>query len=101
MSGYGLGLLVICLFFGLAGGYVGRVKGSSFTVWFLISSCIPFIGLLTAVLYRYDNRELRRECPRCHRVVKLYDAVCMRCGCELDFPDTAIAPEARVVQRMP
>ena len=98
MSGYGFGLLVILFCFGLAGGYVGRVKGSSFTVWFLISFCVPFIGLLTAVLYRYEKHELRRECPRCHKVLKLYDAVCMRCGYELEFPDVAIAPEAHTAR---
>ena len=96
MNTYGFGLIVILICFGLAGGYVGKVKGSSFTVWFLISFCVPFIGLLTAVLYRYDNQELRRQCPRCHKVVKLYDAVCMRCGYELEFPDVAIAPEAQL-----
>jgi hypothetical protein len=30
-------------------------------------------------------------------VTKLYDAVCMRCGAELDFPTETIAPE--VVER--
>ena len=97
MSGYGLGLLVILFFFGLAGGSSAGSRASSFTMWFLISFCVPFIGLLTAVLYRYENQELRRECPRCHRIVKLYDAVCMRCGYELEFPDVAIAPERRAV----
>src|ERR1700743_224443 len=101
MSGYGLGLLVILAFFGLAGGIVGRIKGSSFTVWFLISFCVPFIGLLTAVLYRVESQELRRQCPDCQRIVKLHDAVCMPCGAELDFPDIAIAPLARVVRRTP
>ncbi len=100
MSDSGLGLIVIMVFFGLAGGRVGKIKGGSFTLWFLISFCVPFIGLLTAILYRYDNRELRRECPRCHRIVMLHDAVCMHCGCELDFPSTAIASEARAQQRM-
>ena len=99
MSGSGLGLLIILFFFGLAGGYVGKIKGGSFTIWFLVSFCIPFIGLATAVLYRYDNRELRRECPRCHRVVMLHDAVCMRCGTELEFPQVAISPAAQVVRR--
>jgi hypothetical protein len=94
VSTAGLGLLVILFFFGLAGGFVGRIKGSSFWVWFLISFCVPFVGLITAVLYRYENQELRRQCPRCHRVVKLYDAVCMRCGAELEFPEVAIAPAA-------
>jgi hypothetical protein len=85
--------VVILLFFGLAGGVVGRLKGSSFFMWFLISACVPFLGLLAAVCYRWDNRELRRQCPDCGRVVKLHDAVCTRCGAELEFPDVAIASE--------
>ena len=63
-------------------------------MWFLVSLCIPFIGLICAVLYRWDDRELRRECPNCGKVVKLYDAVCVTCGAELEFPDVAIAPES-------
>ena len=90
----GIGLIVILLCFGLAGGLVGRMKGSSFLIWFLVSFCVPFIGLLTAVLYRRDDHELRRQCPNCGRVVKLHDAVCTSCGTELEFPDMAIAPEA-------
>jgi hypothetical protein len=95
----GLGLLVILFFFGLAGGIIGRIKGSSFVMWFLVSFCIPFIGLLCAVLYRYENRELRRQCPNCGRVLKLYDAVCVTCGEELEFPDTAIASELQMGAR--
>jgi hypothetical protein len=91
---YGLAYVVIALSFALAGGFVGRMKGSSFVMWFLVSFCIPFVGLVCAVLYRWDDRELRRDCPRCGKVVKLYDAVCTRCGEELEFPDVAIAPEA-------
>jgi hypothetical protein len=89
----GMGLVVILFFFGLAGGLVGRMKGSSFFVWFLVSFCVPFIGLLAAVFYRWDNRELRRQCPSCGRVLKLHDAVCTNCGTELEFPDIAIASE--------
>ena len=92
----GAGLLVIMFFFGLAGGIIGRIKGSSFALWFLISGLVPFIGLLTAIFYRYENQELRRACPGCGKVVKLYDAVCLSCGTELEFPDAAIAPEAAV-----
>jgi hypothetical protein len=95
----GLGLLVILFFFGLAGGIIGRIKGSSFVMWFLVSFCIPFIGLLCAVLYRYENRELRRQCPSCGRVLKLYDAVCVTCGEELEFPETAIASELQMSAR--
>jgi hypothetical protein len=90
----GMSLLVILFFFGLAGGIVGRMKGSSFFIWFLVSFCVPFIGLLTAICYRWDDRELRRQCPSCRRVVKLHDALCTNCGAELEFPDVALAPEA-------
>jgi hypothetical protein len=89
-----MGLVVIMFFFGLAGGIVGRLKGSSFFIWFLISGTIPFIGLITAVFWRLDNEELRRQCPGCGRIVKLHDAVCMKCGTELEFPDVAIVGEA-------
>jgi predicted RNA-binding Zn-ribbon protein involved in translation (DUF1610 family) len=95
----GSGLIVIMFFFGLAGGVVGRIKGSSFVLWFLISGLIPFLGLITALCYRYENRELRRQCPSCGKVVKLHDAVCTSCGAELDFPEVAIAPEAVLAQR--
>jgi hypothetical protein len=90
----GMGLIVIMFFFGLAGGIVGRIKGSSFFVWFLVSGLIPFIGLITAICYRFDDQELRRQCPRCGRVTKLYDAVCTRCGHELEFPAVALVPES-------
>lgn len=89
-----MGLLVIMFFFGLAGGIIGRIKGSSFLLWFLISGAIPFFGLLTAICYRYDTEELRRQCPGCGRVLKLHDAICTSCGTELEFPEVAIASEA-------
>jgi hypothetical protein len=86
--------VVIALSFALAGGIVGRLKGSSFLLWFLISGLIPVIGLLTAIAYRSERDELRRQCPTCGRVCKLYDALCVRCGTELEFPEAAIAPES-------
>jgi hypothetical protein len=86
--------LIIAFFFGLAGGIIGRIKGSSFLLWFLISGLVPFLGLLAAIAYRFDRDELRRECPTCGRVTKIYDALCTRCGTELDFPEVAIAPES-------
>jgi peptidoglycan/LPS O-acetylase OafA/YrhL len=86
--------LIICLFFALAGGLVGRIKGSSFLLWFAISGLVPVLGLLAAVLYRTERDEVRRQCPRCGRILKLHDQVCMRCGEDLDFPETAIVPES-------
>jgi hypothetical protein len=87
--------IVLCIFSGLAGGFVGKVKGSSFWLWFLISAILPVIGVLTAMLYRVDRDELRRQCSSCGKVVKLHDALCTRCGAELDFPETAIVPESQ------
>jgi len=84
----------IALSFALAGGIVGKLKGSSFWIWFAVSGVIPFIGLMTAVVYRSERDELRRQCPNCGRVCKLYDAMCVRCGNELEFPDAALAPES-------
>ncbi|HEY2571739.1 MAG TPA: hypothetical protein VGI27_09700 [Solirubrobacteraceae bacterium] len=84
--------VIIAVCFGLAGGCVGKIKGSSFALWFLICGAVPFFGLLAALAYRVERDELRRQCPNCGRVTKIYDALCTRCGAELDFPDTAIAP---------
>ncbi len=95
----GGGLLVIMFFFGLAGGTIGRIKGSSFALWFMISGLIPFLGLLAVICYRFENQELRRQCPGCGRVVMLHDAVCVRCGTELEFPEVAIAPAAVIPRR--
>jgi ribosomal protein S27AE len=92
--------LVIALFFGLAGGVIGRVKGSSFVLWFLVSALLPFAGLLAAMLYRVERDELRRQCPTCGRVTKLYDALCTRCGSELEFPTQAIEPESAARARL-
>jgi hypothetical protein len=89
-----MGYVVICLGFGLAGGIVGRVKGSSFLLWFLISGIVPFFGLVAAILYRFESNELRRQCPRCGRVTKIYDTLCTRCGTEFEFPETVLAPES-------
>jgi hypothetical protein len=86
--------VVIALAFALAGGIVGKLKGSSFFLWFLISGVLPFIGLAAALLYRWDRNEPRRQCPQCGRVVMLHDAVCTRCGAELEFPDVVLAPES-------
>lgn len=80
--------VTIAFFFGLAGGVIGRMKGSSFVLWFLISAIVPVIGLAAAILYRYDTDEPERPCPRCGKTVKLHDAICTRCGQELAFPES-------------
>jgi len=91
--------VIIAVCFGLAGGIVGRIKGSSFVLWFLISLAVPIMGLLAAIAYRSEREEPRRQCPRCGRVTKLYDAVCTRCGAELEFPEVVLAPESLEPER--
>ena len=81
--------LVIAFFFGLAGGVIGRVKGSSFLLWFVISAAVPFVGLLADVVYRVEADEPQRACHGCGNVVPLYQAMCTRSGPELVLDDTA------------
>jgi len=90
---------LVAIWFGVAAAVVGRIKGSSFILWFLVGAVVPVIGLLAAVCYRSERDELRRQCPGCGRVVKLHDAMCMRCGTDLDFPEVAIEPESALAGR--
>ena len=76
---------ISALLFAFAGGLVARSKGNSFVVWFVIAGVVPFIGLVAAILYRADADEPRRRCPTCGRVCMLYDALCTRCGTELEY----------------
>jgi hypothetical protein len=91
--------LIFALWFGIATGVVGKIKGSSAILWFLIGAAVPVLGLVCAVLYRSERDELRRQCPTCGKVVKLHDAMCMRCGTDLEFPERAIEPESAAVGR--
>ncbi len=91
--------LVIAFFFGLAGGVVGKIKGSSFVLWFLVSAIPPFAGLIAAILYRVEKEEPRRVCPGCGRVVYLYEALCTRCGTELEYTEELLPPESAVVRQ--
>jgi hypothetical protein len=92
--GGGLAYVPIALAFGLSGGLVARAKGNSFLLWFLISAIVPFLGLLAALLYRSERNVPRRRCPRCRRLVKVHDALCTRCGCELEYPETQLMSES-------
>jgi fatty acid desaturase len=72
----------------LATAYVGWKKGSSFWLWFLIGAVFPYFGLIGALLYRREQDEPERTCPRCGRVVKLYVQVCPGCGLDLYLPES-------------
>ena len=68
--------LVIAFFFGLSAGTIGKIKGSSFFLWFLIGAVLPVFGTLAAIFYRYEQGEPRRECDECGRIIPMTDQVC-------------------------
>ena len=78
--------MLIALVFGIATGMVGRGKGSSFFIWFLIGTVVPILGLVAALFYRSEEEEPERTCPTCGKRLKLYVQVCPRCGTDLYLP---------------
>ncbi len=79
--------LVVLFFFGLSTAVIGKIKGSSFFIWFMIGFCVPIIGTLVALAYRNERAQPRRRCEECDNVVALHDQVCRRCGRDLLFPE--------------
>jgi hypothetical protein len=84
MAGGSALFLLFC--FGLSAGFIGKIKGSSFFIWFAVGFVLPGFGTLAALLWRNERAEPRRRCPECNNVVALHDQVCMRCGRDLDWP---------------
>jgi hypothetical protein len=78
--------LVIAFFFGLSAGAIGKIKGSSFVLWFLVGAVLPVFGTLAALFYRYERDEPRRECDECGRVIPMTDQVCRGCGADQGLP---------------
>ena len=91
--------LALCLVFGIATGLVARARGSSWALWGLIGALFPVLGLIAVLLHRREDEELRRPCPNCGRICMLYDALCVRCGTELDFPEVAVESVADAARR--
>jgi hypothetical protein len=79
--------VVLAISFGLSAGVIGKIKGSSFWLWFAVGLVLPVIGTIAALLWRWEGREPKRTCPECGNVVPLHDQVCMNCGRDLDFPE--------------
>jgi hypothetical protein len=85
--------VVICFFCGLSAGLIGRWKGSSFFLWFLIGAVLPILGTIGALLWRYEDNEVYRECDECGKVIPLYQQVCTHCGADQTWPEKVL--EAR------
>ncbi len=45
---------VFFFFCGLSAGTIGKIKGSSFFIWFLIGFCLPLLGTIAALLGRWE-----------------------------------------------
>jgi hypothetical protein len=82
--------VVLIFFCGLSAGIIGKLKGSSFWIWFAVGLVLPVIGSIAAALYRNERREPTRECPECGKVQPLYVQVCTRCGRDLEWPNEVI-----------
>ena len=79
--------VIIALLSGIATGFIGRSKGSSFFIWSLVGLVLPIIGLVAVILYRGEREEPERQCPNCSKILKLHVQVCPRCGTDLYLPD--------------
>jgi hypothetical protein len=83
--------IVLIFFTGLSAGVIGKVRGSSFLIWFAVGFVLPIFGTIAALLYRREREVPKRECPECHRPVAIHDQVCMGCGRDLDWrPDFSL-----------
>ena len=86
----------LAILFGIATGIIGRAKGGSFFIWFIVGSVLPILGLVAVVLMRNEDEEPERRCPNCNNIVKLYVQVCPRCGMDLYLPpveETRMPPQ--------
>jgi hypothetical protein len=84
--------LVLMFFFGLSAGTIGKIKGSSFVIWFFIGAALPLIGTIAALLYRWERNEPVRKCDECGAVMKVHDQVCRRCGADQEYPSEIYVP---------
>ena len=46
----GLAIVFIAISCGIPTGLIGRAKGGSFILWFVIGTCLPGFGLLAVIL---------------------------------------------------
>jgi uncharacterized paraquat-inducible protein A len=86
MLAYGGAYAFFAVCCAIGAGYIGKTRGQSFWIWFTVGLVLPMLGNLAAALSRNENDEARRLCPYCQTVCMAYQAKCMRCATELDYP---------------
>jgi Zn ribbon nucleic-acid-binding protein len=82
--------VVLMFFCGLSAGVIGKIKGSSFFIWFLIGAVLPLLGTIAALLYRFERNEPRRECDECGHIMPITNQVCRRCGADQSLPERVL-----------
>lgn len=87
MAFAGAAYAVFAVLCGVGAGVIARGRGQSFWLWFVIALVLPILGNVAAALSRNENDEPRRQCPRCGTVVPAYQAMCLRCGADLPYPE--------------
>ena len=85
----GFEYLFIAFFFGLATGDHRQGQGQLVLGLAAGRHGAAGLGLIAVILYRSEKDEPERQCPNCHKAVKLYVQVCPRCGTDLYLPDPA------------
>ena len=86
--------LVLMFFFGLSAGVSGKIKSSSFFIWFFIGGALPLIGTIAAIFYRFERNEPRRRCDECGFVMPITAQVCRRCGADQEYPQEVFVQRA-------
>jgi ribosomal protein S27AE len=82
--------VVLAFFCGLSAAVIGKLKGSSFWIWFAVGAVLPVLGTIAAVFYRVERNEPRRRCPECGKVLAVHVQVCTGCGRDLEWPDEIV-----------
>jgi len=91
-----MAFLVLMFCFGLAAALIGKIKGSSFFIWFLIGFALPVLGMLAAIFSRYERYDHRRRCDDCGATLPITNQICTRCGADLGFPSERLVPRGGV-----
>ena len=53
---------ILAFFCGLSAGVIGKLKGSSFFLWFLVGLVLPVLGTLAAIFFRSEREQEMRTC---------------------------------------
>ena len=59
--------VVLAIFCGLSAAVIGKLKGSSFWIWFLVRAVLPLLGTLAAIFYRSSTASRGVPAPNAGR----------------------------------